>query len=207
MKEINLRLREIRRSRNLSQEELAEKLGVSRQAIIALEQGSSLPSLPVLLAIMRVLDLPFPRLFNDQWKPFREPEFTDSDSTGLAAFNRDDQQTVRVVLIENAEALHIKADLPGVKEEDITVDLSQQHVLIMATRKNNFSDPQTTLHIQELTNGPVARILSLPCPIDTNKAQAVFENGVLELTLPKFLPEVKRRITFGNSKGGKRGSD
>ncbi len=205
MKDINLRLREIRRSRNLSQEELAEKLGVSRQAIIALEQGASLPSLPVLLALMRVLDLPFPRLFNEQWQPFRQPDFTDTDATGLSAFTRNQDQTIRVLLTENNSALTVYADLPGTKEEDITIDLSQQHVLIMATRKNHNTDNET-IHVEELMTGPVARILSLPCPIDTNKAEALFENGVLKLSLPKFLPETKRRITFSPTKGGSRGS-
>lgn len=199
MKDINLRLREIRRSRNLSQEELAEKLGVSRQAIIALEQGSSLPSLPVLLALMRVLDLPFPRLFSDKWQPFRQPDFTDSDTTGLSAFRANEGQTIHILLTENISALHLRADLPGIKEEDITIDLSQQHVLIMATRKKLYNDHEI-VHIEELTSGPVARIISLPCPIDTNKAEANFEDGVLDLILPKFLPDSKRRITFTRSK-------
>lgn len=203
MKDINLRLREIRRSRNLSQEELAEKLGVSRQAIIALEQGTSLPSLPVLLALMRVLDLPFPRLFNEAWQPFREPNNEENDSTGLAAFGTSRDQMVRILLGEDSHALLVMADLPGIKEEDITIDLSQQHVLIMATRKPRPFDG-ITVHLDELSVGPVARIFSLPCPIDTERAQAKFENGLLELTLPKFLPETKRRITFTHSKKDKK---
>lgn len=198
MKDINLRLREIRRARNLSQEQLAEQLGISRQAIIALEQGASLPSLPVLLALMRVLDLPFPRLFGDEWQPFKKFSDTVDDSTHLA-WQTPREQTVRLLLTENDDALHVKADLPGIREDDITIDLSQQHVLIMATRKHKPIDG-VTIHVNEIDSGPVARILSLPCPINTEKANAKFENGVLELTLPKFLPVTKRRITFTHSR-------
>lgn len=198
MKEINLRLREIRRSRNLSQEELAEKLGVSRQAIIALEQGASLPSLPVLLALMRVLDLPFSHLFEDQWQPFRpQTDKANSERSDLSFFNTSDHASIPISIHESSEFIQLNALLGGIKEEDITIDLSQQHVLIMATRKAPYTQTDN-VHLNEIEVGPLARIVGLPCPIDTQKAQAQFTNGILQLTLPKFLPTLKRRITFNS---------
>ena len=105
-------------------------------------------------------------------------------------------------MVEDNHAIYIKADLPGIKEDNITVDLSQQHVLIMGTRKHRSLNG-LTIYLEELASGPVARILSLPCPIDTSQAKAEFQDGVLELTLPKFMPEAKRRITFGEARTGK----
>lgn len=185
----------------MSQEELAQKLGVSRQAIIALEQGSSLPSLPVLMAIMRVLDIPFTRLFDEEWNPFRAIDDTpETDQTRLAFFrNKDAPRSIPVSLVETATNLVVTAELSGIKEEDVTVDLSTQHILIIATRKPSARSKTCQVHIDEVEYGPLMRILSLPSPIDTNEARAEFSHGLLELTLPKFIPQSKRRITFSKN--------
>jgi HSP20 family molecular chaperone IbpA len=199
MSRISLRLRNIRRAKNLSQEELARQLGVSRQAIIALEQGTSLPSLPVVMALLRALDIPFTELFESQWTPFRQFEESDAgDVNTLAHFRHGDTpQNIPVHLAEDHHQLYITAELPGVREEDVAVDLSTQHVLIMAIKKPHFTT--MTSHIQDMEYGPLLRILPLPFPIDASEAHAAFNRGVLTLTLPKAVPQTKRRITFGQN--------
>lgn len=57
------RLRELRRERDLTQEELAKVLGVSRQTIIAIERGKYAPSLPLALRISRVFERPLDTIF------------------------------------------------------------------------------------------------------------------------------------------------
>ncbi len=64
--EIDNRLRELRKEHDLSQEELAEALGVSRQSIISLEQGRSLPSLPIVIQLCRFFDRAFEDIFRFQ---------------------------------------------------------------------------------------------------------------------------------------------
>ncbi len=196
MSRISLRLRNIRRAKNLSQEELARQLGVSRQAIIALEQGTSLPSLPVVMALLRALDIPFTELFESQWTPFRPFDEHDTADTNTIAHFRDADmpQNIPVHMAEDPTHVYITAELPGVKEEDVAVDLSSQHVLIMALKKPHYTT--MTSHVQDVAYGPLLRILPLPFPIDTTQAQAVFNRGILTLTLPKTLPATKRRITF-----------
>lgn len=201
MKSIYIRLRDIRRQKNMSQEELAKRLGISRQAIIAIEQGASLPSLPVIIAILRELDIPFDHLLR-QWSPFRSNEVTESDDTSRLAVYRDNDfgRQIPVQLLESQGEFVVTAELAGVKEEDLTVDMSTQHVLIMATKRNALNYAQNNcFHIQEIFYGPVMRIVSLPSPIDTTQASAEFSRGVLELRLPKYIPESKRRITFKNN--------
>lgn len=196
MSRISLRLRNIRRAKNLSQEELARQLGVSRQAIIALEQGTSLPSLPVVMALLRALDIPFTDLFESSWTPFRAfDEHDTADTNTIAHFREADMpQNIPVHMAEDPTQVYITAELPGVKEEDVAVDLSQQHVLIMAIKKPHYTT--MTTHMQDVAYGPLLRILPLPYPIDTTQAQAHFNRGILTLTLPKTLPVTKRRITF-----------
>lgn len=208
MTTIHIKLRQLRRAKNLSQEELAKRLGISRQAVIAIEQGESLPSLPVILAILRALEIPFDHLFQGEWKPFR-PFAANEEAYGDLHLSRYHQsagsQQIPLRLEETPISLIINAELPGVCEEDLTVDLGSQHCIIMAI-KRPFSTNGGALHSNECVFGPLLRIISLPAPIDTNEAQAKFKNGVLTLTLPKHLPDTKRRITFKKTSPDNSGS-
>jgi HSP20 family molecular chaperone IbpA len=197
MSTISLRLRQIRREKNFSQEELAKQLGISRQAIIALEQGASLPSLPVILALLRVLDITFSDLLDGSWSPFRtfDPQTEIASESQLALYRHaEGSHQIPITLQEDEKTFYVMAELAGVKEEDLTVDMSTQHIMLVAIKKSRLGDK--TAHVQEIQFGPLLRILSLPSPIDTNRAQAEFSRGTLYLTLPKLIPEVKRRITF-----------
>ena len=60
------KLRELRAAREWSQAELADKLGVSRQTVIAVESGRYDPSLPLAFAIARVFALPIEEIFTDK---------------------------------------------------------------------------------------------------------------------------------------------
>jgi HSP20 family protein len=63
---IENRLRDLRKKNNLSQEELAEELGISRQSVIALEQGKYLPSLPLVVNMCKFFHSPFEEIFEFQ---------------------------------------------------------------------------------------------------------------------------------------------
>lgn len=199
MSELHLRLRQLRRTKNLSQEELAKRLGISRQAVIAIEQGGSLPSLPVILAMLRALDVPFDYLFQgNEWSPFRtlDTEREISQDSQLSYYRHGEgSQQIPLSLSETSTHIVITAELPGVKEEDLTVDLGSQHVIIMAVKQLHNQTPCQT-HIQERTFGPLLRIVSLPCPINPTQAQAMFKNGVLQLEIAKALPTIRRHLTF-----------
>lgn len=60
---IENKLKDLRKDRKLSQEELAEELGISRQSIIALEQGKYLPSLPLVVSLCKFFHSPFEEIF------------------------------------------------------------------------------------------------------------------------------------------------
>lgn len=60
---IDIKIKEFRKSRKLSQEELADSLGISRQSVISLEQGKSLPSLPLAVSLCRFFDTAFEEIF------------------------------------------------------------------------------------------------------------------------------------------------
>ncbi len=199
MANISLRLKQIRRDRSLSQEDLAQKLGISRQAIIALEQGASLPSLPVIMALLRVLDITFDDLCGTEWSPFRDINPSeDAASSSLTLYRHSEgSQHIPLLLQETPNHFALAAELPGVQDEDVTVDVGQQHILIMAIKRPHLApNEQSRQETSEINFGPLMRIVTLPTPIDASTAQADFVRGVLHLTLPKLKPETKRRITF-----------
>jgi putative transcriptional regulator len=182
MSSITLRIRHHRNRHGLSQEELAKRLGVSRQALIAIEQGASRPSLPVVLAIMRVFDLPFHELFEregirlhskvrDELSNSRDMISTDSETHPIP-FN----------LSETEKEYCLEADLAGVKEEDVRIDLGFSHVAIYAVRRRMS---EGNILAELIPIGSLLRIVALPEPINPDHSEAQFRDGCLKLILPK----------------------
>ena len=87
---------------------------------------------------------------------------------------------------EDAENLYVKVELPGVKKEDITVELDD--TVLTVTAKRAVKTPEGDQNVE------FKRSLDVPEGVDATKIQAAYENGLLTLTLPK--PEVvkPRRI-------------
>jgi len=103
---------------------------------------------------------------------------------------------IRVDVKENAEAYVVLAELPGVKKEDIEVEVEGNEVTLRAqTRREEAAkdDGQKWLRV-ERRFGAAERRLALPQEIDDGKAQARFADGVLELTLPKKAPASGRKV-------------
>lgn len=91
-----------------------------------------------------------------------------------------------VEIRENESAYLIFADIPGVTNEDIQVDIKGAQVSIAVERKNLNTHPENEhLLFSERSFGKQARSLELKQEVDQNIASAKYVNGVLELTLPK----------------------
>jgi HSP20 family protein len=100
---------------------------------------------------------------------------------------RDVQEpTLAVEVTENEQAYTVRAEIPGAKKEDIKVDLRGNRVSISAEIKREAQQKQgDRLLRSELYYGQVQRTLVLEQEIDDSKAEAKYNDGVLELTLPK----------------------
>ena len=85
---------------------------------------------------------------------------------------------------ENPKGYEVQAELPGVKKEDITVDIEDNIVSISAktSAATEKKDGEKVIY-SERVEGVVSRRFSLPVEIDQAKSGAKFENGVLTLTL------------------------
>ena len=103
----------------------------------------------------------------------------------------------KVDVAEKNGAYRVTAELPGVKKEDIHVSIDGDQVTIEAEVKQEkeASKDERALH-SERVYGKVLRSFTLPQEVDESKAQAKFENGVLELTLPKKAAAQRKQISI-----------
>ena len=103
---------------------------------------------------------------------------------------------VRVDVAEKNGAYVVKGELPGVKKDDIRVSVDGAQVTLEAEVKQEKStDDERVLHT-ERTYGKVSRVFTLPQEVDEAKVQAKFQDGVLELTLPKKQAAPRKQITI-----------
>jgi HSP20 family protein len=104
--------------------------------------------------------------------------------------------TVRVDVKEDNEGYKVHAELPGVKKEDIAVDIDGATVSISAEKKqaSEQKDGERVLR-SERYYGKVSRSFQLSSDIDEARATAKFADGVLELVLPKKVAAPTRKLT------------
>ena len=103
----------------------------------------------------------------------------------------------KVDVAEKNGAYVVTAELPGVKKEDIHVSIDGAQVTLEAEvrREKEASKDERVLHTERVY-GKVMRSFTLPQEVDEAKAQAKFQDGVLELTLPKKAAAQRKQISI-----------
>jgi HSP20 family protein len=86
---------------------------------------------------------------------------------------------------ETPEAFIFKADLPGVKDEDLEVSLAGNRLVVSGKRESERREENERYYASERSYGTFSRVFTLPEGIDGDKVRAQLENGVLTLTVPK----------------------
>jgi HSP20 family protein len=86
---------------------------------------------------------------------------------------------------ETAKALVIKTALPGVKPEDVDITIDGDILTISGEYKADEEQKDKEYHRRELYVGTFERALRLPARFQTDKAEPVFEHGMLTITIPK----------------------
>lgn len=89
---------------------------------------------------------------------------------------------------------HIQLSLPGMKKEDINIDLQDRRLTITGERKEEIDDKTTKYHVREMRCGSFERSIMLPNNIDQDKISARFEDGILKLDVEKKEKQVNKQI-------------
>lgn len=125
-------------------------------------------------------------LFNDFFRP------------AYAGPQRDEPAPIRFDVRETPEAYVVSAELPGVKKEDISVEIEGSEVTLSAeTKRETNTAPNGDKWLRtERYFGKAARRFALPQEVDEAKSVAKFDNGLLELTLPKKATVTGRKLSI-----------
>jgi HSP20 family protein len=104
---------------------------------------------------------------------------------------------IRVDVSENEQAYLLRAEMPGVKKDDINISIDGDEVAISAEIKNEKEarEGERTLR-SERYYGKVYRAFALGQPVDEDGAAAKYSDGILELTLPKKAAAQAKRIAI-----------
>ena len=99
----------------------------------------------------------------------------------------------RYDLAETDAEYEVKVDLPGMKPEDVTVEVKDGNLWIVGKKEEEKKDEGKTFHTVERRHGEFRRVIPLG-DVDVDKINAEYHDGVLKVTLPKLEEAKPKRI-------------
>lgn len=122
-----------------------------------------------------------------RWDPFRP--LTSSSAVG-ETFSPDFE------VKETKDAYHFKADVPGIKEENLDVSLTANRLTVAGHREEEKREDDDRYFTYERSYGSFSRSFTLPEGVDTEGVQAELKDGVLSVTIPKKAETQPKRISL-----------
>jgi HSP20 family protein len=140
-----------------------------------------------------------------RWEPFRELSSLQTEMNRLfnAAFDTPTgnggarRWTPAMDLVETEDHFVLRADLPGMTEADVNIELEDNVLTVSGERKAEHKSEREGFYRVERAFGAFSRSLTLPKGIDPEAVGAGFENGVLEVRVPKPEQRKPRKIAIG----------
>jgi HSP20 family protein len=244
--EIQNKLRDHRTQKGLSQENLADALGISRQSVIALEQGKYMPSLPLVVSMCQFFNSAFEDIFeferevgeeiskvledDHQVKIINKP----TEITGVSADSVDGKESnmtylepwrplrdtvslrdamdrlledsfvtpakvstagmPKIDIKEKKDSVVVKAELPGVAEEDVEVEIADSVMTISGEKRAETEEEKEGYYYKESHSGSFSRSFTLPSEVKAEKANAEMDGGVLTVTVPKVEAKTPKKV-------------
>lgn len=133
---------------------------------------------------------PFSSLLDDLFDGALEPVF--SEKTGF---------TPRIEITEDDNRFLVKAEVPGIKEEDIDVTLRKKALTIKGERKEERERKEGESYRSEWSYGSFERTIPLSFEVEEDKVEASFKDGILSIELPKSKKSIAeaKKVTIKRS--------
>ena len=153
--------------------------------------------------LMRRFSNDMERLF-EEFGGFRFPQFFGKDFAPFRMEVENVEWMPAVEMLQNNGQLVVRADLPGMKKEDVKVELTDNLLTLSGERKHEQEEQHEDFYRSERSYGSFYRQLPLPQGVQTENANAVFHNGVLEITMaaPKMESHT-RKLEIKEAPAGK----
>jgi HSP20 family protein len=105
------------------------------------------------------------------------------------------QQSLALDVSETEKDVVVRASLPGFTRDQVSVDVHNDVLTISAQREDESEEKGERFHVRERRFGSASRAVTLPAPVNDDKAKAELKDGVLTLTIPKHEKAMPRRIS------------
>ena len=148
------------------------------------------------------------------WRPLREMEALERrfgdifDWPAMPALwrhfsGREGGWVPSIEVYEKEGGFVVKAELPGMKEEDIEVSVSDGTLTLKGERKAESEVKEEDYYCCERSYGSFLRSVALPSTVDAEKIGATYEDGVLEVSLPKVAEVKPKKVSVKTRKKDK----
>lgn len=125
------------------------------------------------------------RAFDRVWRQFdRDPFSALTDASNWPSLD----------MAEDEKSVMLRADVPGLGPEDVTVEVSGNVLTIRGSRKDEWSEEKHGVHRRERTFGSFSRTVTLPTYVDADRIEAKYEKGILRITIPKVPGKGPKRV-------------
>ena len=114
------------------------------------------------------------------------------DTSALTA----DMPAPKVDIIDKGKKVVVRAEIPGFDKDDIDVSVTGNSVTLKGTVKDEKKNEEGDFYQSEVRQMSFSRSLMLPAEVDSAKAKAKFNNGILEIKLPKKKTEEKKKVSI-----------
>ena len=113
-------------------------------------------------------------------------------------FSKEDLYAPVCEIQDEEKSYSISLDIPGARKEDINIEVKDNHLHISGERKYTGKTDKDYVLRSERRYGKFSRVFSLPKNVNPDAIEARFENGVLDLTLPKEAKSQTRKIAISD---------
>jgi HSP20 family protein len=139
-----------------------------------------------------------------RWDSGREVDTLQSEVNRIfdSFFGRTDDASARrwvpaMDLVETDDHLVLRADLPGLEQDDVNVEIKDGVLTLSGERRSEREQKTEGFHRVERAFGSFSRSLTLPQGVDADKVAAEFDKGVLEVRIPKPEERKPHKVAIG----------
>jgi HSP20 family protein len=155
-----------------------------------------------------------PRRWMNPWRPSREMEEMERRFDDLfswpslpALWRRAPSMEMvwapAIDVFERDDRFVVRAELPGMKEEDIDVSVIGNRLIIKGERKAESEVETKDYYYSERSYGSFSRSMDMPSDVDAKKIKASYHDGVLEINLPKTLGVKPKKVSVSAKQSAK----
>jgi HSP20 family protein len=168
-------------------QELAQR-DRERRALQRWDTGSYASPFTFLDRMTEEMDRMFDRVFRD----FGFPRRSGASRNLFGSSGQEGTWAPRIEAFQKADRFIVRADLPGLKKDDVHVELTDEAVTIRGERREHHEEEREGYYHSEREYGQFYRSIPLPEGVISESAQATFRNGVLEVSMQAAPSEANR---------------